>query len=57
MGGFGIVGQVINVPANVNNTVTLLPRELDGDFSFNVNIKRNLIQKSICLEAIVKKIR
>jgi hypothetical protein len=33
--------------------VTLLPRELDDDFSFNVHIKRNLIHKSTCLEEIV----
>jgi hypothetical protein len=54
MGGFGIVGQVIHVPADVNNMVTLLPRELD-DFSFNVHIKRNLIHKSTYLKGIVKK--
>jgi hypothetical protein len=48
-------GQVINVPVDVNNTVTLLPRELDDDFSFNVHIKRNIIHKTTCLEGIVKK--
>jgi hypothetical protein len=55
MGGFGIVGRVINVPVDVNNMATLLPRELDDDFSFNVHIKRNLIHKSTYLGGIVKK--
>jgi hypothetical protein len=40
MGGYGIVGQVINVPVDVNNTVTTLPRPLDGDYSFNVHLKK-----------------
>jgi hypothetical protein len=55
MGGFGILGQVINVPVDVNNMVTLLPRELDDYFSFNVHIKRNPVHKSTYLEGIVKK--
>jgi hypothetical protein len=50
------MGQVINVPVDVNNMITLLPRELD-DFSFNVHIRRNLIHESTCLEGIVKKKR
>jgi hypothetical protein len=33
--------------------VTLLPRELDFDFGFNVHIKRNRIHKSTYLEGIV----
>jgi hypothetical protein len=55
MGGFGLVELVTIVPVDVNNMVTLLPRELDDDFSFNVHIKRNLIHKSTYLEGIVKK--
>ncbi|KDR23780.1 hypothetical protein L798_11354 [Zootermopsis nevadensis] len=35
--------------------VTLLPRVLDDDYSFNVHIKRNLIHKSTYLEGTVKK--
>jgi hypothetical protein len=34
MGGYGIVGQVINVPVEVNNMVTTLPRQLDEVFTF-----------------------
>jgi Fe-S-cluster containining protein len=49
------VGQVINIPVDVNNMVTLLPRDLDDYFSFNFHIKRNLIHKSISLEGIVNK--
>jgi hypothetical protein len=40
MGGYGTVGQVINVPVGVNNMVTTLPRQLDDDYSFNVHLKR-----------------
>jgi hypothetical protein len=31
MGGYGIVGQVINLPVDVNNMVMTLPRQLDND--------------------------
>jgi hypothetical protein len=41
MGGCGIVGQVINVPVDVNNMVTTPPRQFDDDYSFNVHLKRN----------------
>ncbi|GFU34277.1 uncharacterized protein TNCV_4347731 [Trichonephila clavipes] len=37
---YGIVGQVINVPVDVNNMVQQLPRRIDDDFAFNVNIKK-----------------
>jgi hypothetical protein len=49
MGGYGIVGQVMNVPVDVNNMVTTLPRQLDNNYSFNVHLKRNLIDKSTYL--------
>jgi hypothetical protein len=45
MRGYGIIGQINNAPADVNNTVTMLPRHLDGDYSFNVYLKKNLIQE------------
>jgi hypothetical protein len=35
MKGYGTVGQVINLPVDVNNMVTTLPRQLDDDYSFN----------------------
>jgi hypothetical protein len=55
MGGYGIVGQVINVPVDVNNMVTKPPRQLDDDYSFNVDLKRNLIHKSTYLQGYIKK--
>jgi hypothetical protein len=56
MGGYGIVGQVINVPVDVNNMITP-PRQLDDDYtrSFNVHLKRNLIHKSMYLQGCIKK--
>jgi hypothetical protein len=41
MGGYTVVGQVISVPVDVNNTLTTLLRELDDDLAgdFNVNVK------------------
>lgn len=54
-GNYGIIGQVINVPVDVNNMVNQLPRQLDEDFAFNVNIKENLIHKSVYLHGFVKK--
>jgi hypothetical protein len=55
MGGYGIVGQVINVPIDVNNMVTILPRQLDDDYSSNIHFKRNLIQKSRYLQGCIIK--
>jgi hypothetical protein len=54
MGGYGIAGQVINVPGDVNNMVTTLPRQLDDNDSFNVYLKRNLIHKSTYLQDVLK---
>jgi hypothetical protein len=55
MGGYCIVGQVINVPVDVNNIVTTLSRQLDDDYSFNVRLKRNLIHKNMYLQGCIKK--
>jgi hypothetical protein len=33
MGGYGIIGQIINIPVDVNNTVSTLPRQLDHDYN------------------------
>jgi hypothetical protein len=54
-GSHGIIGQVINVPVDVNNMVTQLPRELDDDYTLNVHIRRHLIHKSSYLKGYVKK--
>jgi hypothetical protein len=54
MGGYGIIGQVINVPLDVNNMVMTLPSQLDDDYRFNVHLKRNLIHKSTYLQGCIK---
>jgi hypothetical protein len=54
VGGYGTLGQLINVPVDVNNMVTTLQRQLD-DYSFNVHLKRNLIHKSMYLQGCIKK--
>jgi hypothetical protein len=51
----GIAGQVINIPVDVNEMVSELPRQLDDDLAFNVHIKRHLIHKSTYLTGYVKK--
>ncbi|XP_047035800.1 uncharacterized protein LOC124641680 isoform X2 [Helicoverpa zea] len=43
---YGIIGQVINVPVDVQEMVKCLPRQLDEDEVINVNIKRNLAHKT-----------
>jgi hypothetical protein len=54
-GNYDIIGQVINVPVDVNTMVKQLPRRLDDDQAFNVNIKKNMIHKSLYLSGVVKK--
>lgn len=61
-GSYGIIGQVINVPVDVDTMVQQLPRQvqqlprqLDDDQAFNVNIKKNMIHKSTYLSGVVKK--
>jgi hypothetical protein len=54
-GSYGIVGQVINVPVDVNNMVSQLPGRLDDVYAFIVNIKNNLINKSVYLHGFVRK--
>lgn len=52
---YGIIGQVINIPIDVNSTIHQLPRRLDDDYVFNVSIKRKLIHRSSYLSGYVKK--
>ncbi|EDS32999.1 tetratricopeptide repeat protein, tpr [Culex quinquefasciatus] len=54
-GSYSILGQVINVPVDVNEMVRSLPRQLDDDYAFNVCIKKHLIHKSNYLRGFVKK--
>jgi hypothetical protein len=41
MGGYGIAGQAIYVPVDVNNMIMTLPRQLYDVYSFNIHLKRN----------------
>lgn len=52
---YGIVGQVINVPVDVQEMVKCLPRQLDEDDVINVNIKRNLAHKSVYISGYMSK--
>lgn len=52
-GNYGIIGQVINVPVDVDKMVKELPRQLDDDRAFNVSIKKHLIHKSSYLSGFV----
>ncbi|XP_028967629.1 uncharacterized protein LOC114828288 [Galendromus occidentalis] len=54
-GCHGIVGQVINVPVDVNTMVQSSPRSLDDYNSFNVNLKKSIIVKCSYLSGSVKK--
>ncbi|GFU62250.1 ATP-dependent DNA helicase [Trichonephila clavipes] len=45
----------INVPVDVDTMVQQLPRQLDDDQVFNVNIKKDMIHKSKYLRGVVKK--
>jgi hypothetical protein len=38
------IGQVINVPCDVDNVVKQLPRQLDDDLAINVDIQRKFTQ-------------
>ncbi|XP_028968774.1 uncharacterized protein LOC114828514 [Galendromus occidentalis] len=54
-GCYGIIGQVINVPVDVKTMVQNVPRDLDDDHAFNVNLKKSLVHKSSYLSGYVKK--
>lgn len=54
-GDYGIIGQVINVSVDVDTMVRSLPRSLDDDYAFNVNVKKNIMHKSSYISGFVKK--
>nr|XP_029713677.1 uncharacterized protein LOC109418586 [Aedes albopictus] len=54
-GSYGIIGQVINVPVDVDQMVKELPRQLDDDRAINVCIKKHLVHKTSYLSGWVKK--
>ena len=46
LGNYGIIGQVINVPVDVEEMVRVLPRDLDNDCAINVCFKKHSAHKS-----------
>lgn len=52
-GQFGIYGQVINVPVEVNTMVNALPRNIHEDHNIFVHIKRQIFHKSDFLQGYV----
>jgi hypothetical protein len=54
-GNCGTVGQVINVPYDVDEVIKQLPRHLNDDQAINVNLKKSIIYKSAYLSGYVKK--
>lgn len=54
-GTYKILGQVINIPVEVDNMVKMLPRQLDDDYAINLNIKKHILHKSTYLSGKVKK--
>ncbi|GBP70860.1 hypothetical protein EVAR_53524_1 [Eumeta japonica] len=52
---YGIIGQVINVPVDVQEMVKCLPRQLNEDDVINVNIKGNLAYKSVYIRGYMSK--
>ena len=54
-GSKSIIGQVVNIPVNVNNMVNALPRQLDDHRAFKVHIKRHQIHKTPYLAGAIKK--
>jgi hypothetical protein len=41
-----IIGQIVNVPVDVVDTIRRLPRNLDDNRAINVHIKKNVVHKS-----------
>lgn len=52
-GNYGIIGQIVNVPIDVQQTINLLPRNLENDTTLNVQIKRKIFHKSSYLEGYI----
>lgn len=52
---YGIIGQVINVPVEVQEMAKCLPRQLNEDDVINVNVKRNLAYKSTYISGYISK--
>jgi hypothetical protein len=49
------VGQLTNVPCDVDEVVQQVPRHLEDEQAINVNLKKSIIHKSTYLNGSVKK--
>ncbi|KAH9372192.1 hypothetical protein HPB48_019227 [Haemaphysalis longicornis] len=54
-GQYGIRGQVINVPIDVQQTVKSLPRSVPNDAAIHVHLKRRLLAKPVYKAGVVTK--
>ena len=54
-GQFGIYGQIINVPVDVDKMVTSLPRNDDNDHCYYVHLKKRQHHKTSELQGLVSK--
>lgn len=54
-GQFGIQGQVVNVPIDVQETVSGLPRSVPDDVAIDVHIKQKLMSAPVYKSGLVTK--
>lgn len=54
-GQYGIYGQIINVPIEVDTLVKKLPRNIEDDHCFYVHLKKKLIHKTSYVHGLVNK--
>lgn len=54
-GQYGIYGQIINVPIEVNTMVNQLPRNFNDDHCFYVHLKKKLVYKSSYVHGLINK--
>ncbi|CAG5043985.1 unnamed protein product [Parnassius apollo] len=52
-GQYGIYGQIINVPVEVNTMVKQLPRNIEDDHCFYVHLKKKLIHKTSYVHGLI----
>ncbi|CAN7985439.1 unnamed protein product, partial [Ixodes pacificus] len=50
-----IIGRIVNVPIDVNETVSMLPNNLENDRAIHVHFKQRIIFKTSYLQCLVKK--
>lgn len=51
---YGITGGCINVPVDINNTVSQLPRKLDDTYTIHLQLKRRLSDKNAFEKSVVR---